>query len=124
MTSVLQTKPSYKDILETFSEQVVEKPKEERHLTYDEWKYMMNEKKMTERIITKMEITQNNFIDEHLEQFINLCEVLKSNYNDFGYMNRMNYMDLANICVKNMNIVEIEDSESEDDESNDINIDD
>lgn len=47
MTSIFknqETKLSYKDILETFNEQVIEKPKEEVHLTYDEWIKIENNK--------------------------------------------------------------------------------
>lgn len=119
MTSIFknqETKLSYKDILETFNEQVIEKPKEEVHLTYDEWIKIDNIKKNIK--MKNEDIVKNNYIDDHLEQFIDLCEILKDTYSNNGFLNNIKYTDISNICIKNMIIREIIDTDSEEEESN------
>lgn len=119
-------KLSYKDILETF-EHVVEKPKEEEiHITYEEWiNHMSNKRLNNENNIKKSsDIAKNNYINDHLEQFIDMCEVLKDRYISNGFLNRVEYIDIANLCVKNMVINEINESASDEDDSMNDNIDD
>lgn len=64
------------------------------------------------------DIVKNNYIDDHLEQFIDLCEILKDTYSNNGFLNNIKYTDISNICIKNMIIREIIDTDSEEEESN------
>lgn len=121
MTSMndIKSKMSYRDIIEKLQD-LPEKIKEEKRVTYEEWIKIFNESKKIKKVYTRESIINNNFIDDHLDQFMNITEILKEKNNFFGFFNNMEYYDIMNMCIKNMHIDEIKESEHEDDDETGI----
>ncbi len=120
MTSIEPAKRSYKDMLETLIEPVKPAVYEEKQVTYEEWCKIYEDSRIVRKELTKEDIAKQNLIDDTLEYFIDIAETLKDEYNFNGFLNKLNYTELMNVCIKNMKVSEIDESESEDDENNDI----
>jgi len=111
------SKPSYRDIIEKVQEVLPEQNKEEKRITYEEWSKIFDESQIIKKVYTKESIIKNNFIDDHLDQFINMTEILKEKNNFFGFFNSLRYYDIMNMCIKNMHIDEIQETDSDDEET-------
>ncbi len=107
-------------MLETLIEPVKPAVYEEKQVTYEEWCKIYEDSRIVRKELTKEDIAKQNLIDDTLEYFIDIAETLKDEYNFNGFLNKLNYTELMNVCIKNMKVSEIDESESEDDENNDI----
>lgn len=91
----------------------------EKEYTYDEFNELYNKKKTEKDLLLKKKYKQLDhfFIDEHTPTICNFLNALKDENCSKGFLNDMNYTDIINLVMNNINVNEIINEGDENDQS-------